>query len=413
VQAVILSIGAELVSGLALDTHAAEISRALTALGVEVLSHVTLDDDAAAIAAAQRQAGDEVELIVATGGLGPTLDDCTRDGLAQAMGVPLEQDAVALAHLESWAKARGRTASGSNLVQTMLPRGSLPLANPIGTALGIEARIGRARVFVMPGVPSEMRRMLAEVVLPRVAAGQGGRVTRVRTLRTFGLPESLLGEKLADLMARGRRPRVGTAVHHGMIDIHMYATGAPAEADAVLAADAATIRARLGAIVFGEGAEEMEDAVASLLAARRMTIAVAESCTGGEVAARLVNVPGISDWLIEGVVAYSNESKIRTLGVPAGLITRHGAVSEEVARAMAEGVRSRAGSDIAVAVTGIAGPGGGSPDKPVGTVWTALADARGTISAREVLTGDRQLVRVRAANYALNMVRLRLMEAAS
>jgi len=411
VQAVILSIGTELVSGLALDTHSAEISRALVALGIEVVRHETLDDDAAAVAAALRRAGDQVDLVVATGGLGPTLDDCTRDGIARAMGVPLEQDAAALAHLEAWAKARGRTAGGSNLVQTMLPRGGRTLPNPIGTALGIEASVGRARVFAMPGVPAEMRRMLAEQVLPRLEAGQGGRVTRVRTVRTFGLGESLVGEKLADLMARGRRPRVGTAVHHGMIDIHIYATGAPGEVDALLAADAATVRARLGTIVFGEGDDRMEHAVASLAASRRTTIALAESCTGGEIASRLVNVPGISDWLLEGVVAYSNESKVRTLGVPADLIARHGAVSEQVVRAMAEGVRARSGAAVAVAVTGIAGPGGGSPERPVGTVWVALADARGTVAALEVFTGDRKLIRDRAANYALNMVRLRLLEA--
>jgi nicotinamide-nucleotide amidase len=411
VQAVILSIGAELVSGLSLDTHAREISRELTALGIEVVRHETLDDDAPAIAAALRRVGGEVDLLVVTGGLGPTLDDCSRDGLAQAMGVPLEQNATALAHLEAWAKSRGRTAGGSNLVQTMLPRGSTVLANPIGTAVGIEARVGRARVFIMPGVPSEMRRMLAEEVLPKLRAEQGARVTRVRTLHTFGLPESLLGEKLADLMARGRRPRVGTAVHYWTIDIHMYATGMPDEVDALLAADAATIRQRLGSGVFGEGEERMEHAVASLLAQRGTTIALAESCTGGEIASRLVSVPGMSDWLLEGVVCYSNESKTRTLGVAAEVIARHGAVSEECVRAMAEGARRRSGAALAVAVTGIAGPGGGSPEKPVGTVWTALADARGTIAVREVLTGDRQLIRDRASSYALNMVRLRLLEA--
>jgi nicotinamide-nucleotide amidase len=407
-QAAILSIGAELVSGLALDTHAGDISLALTALGIDVVRHETVDDDAAAIEAALRRAGGEVDLVVATGGLGPTLDDCTRDGLARAMGVPLEQDAGALAHLEAWAKARGRIASGSNLVQTMLPRGSSLLPNPIGTAVGIEARVGRARAFFMPGVPSEMQRMLADEVLPRLRAGQGERVTRVRTLRTFGLGESVLGEKLADLMARGRPTRVGTAVHFGMIDVHIYATGAPDEVEALLATDAAVIRDRLGSLVFGEGGDTIETAVAGLLASRHRTIALAESCTGGAIAARLVGVPGISAWLLEGIVAYSNASKTRTLGVPAELIREHGAVSEPVVRAMAEGARTRAGADLAVAVTGIAGPTGGTPEKPVGTVWTALADAEGTVAAREVFTGGRQLVRDRAVNYALNMVRLRL-----
>jgi nicotinamide-nucleotide amidase len=410
VRAVILSIGRELVSGLTLDRHAQAISSALTALGVQVLRHLTLDDDVDAIAEAFRAAGADADLVVATGGLGPTLDDCTRDALARAMGVPLEESAPAREHLYAWAKARGRVLSQSNLVQTLLPRGAATLPNPVGTALGIEARLGGARVFVMPGVPTEMHQMLADEVLPRLASAQGARVTRVRTVRTFGLPESQLGERLADLMAPRRHPQVGTAVHGGMIDVHIYATGAPQEVDRLLEIDARAVRERLGPSVFAEGDEHMEDAVAGLLAGRRATVAVAESCTGGLIAAKLVNVPGISRWLLEGVVAYSNASKIRTLGVPEDLIGRHGAVSEEVARAMAEGIRRRSGADFALGVTGVAGPGGGTAEKPVGTVWTALADAAATPAAREVFTGDRALVRERAANYALNMLRLRLME---
>jgi nicotinamide-nucleotide amidase len=282
------------------------------------------------------------------------------------------------------------------------------IPNPVGTAVGIAARIGRAAVFCMPGVPGEMSRMLADHVVPRLAAAVPGRVTVVRTVRTFGLPESVVGDRLADLMAPRRRPHVGTAVHGGMIDIHIYATGTPAEVAPLLEADARAVRDRLGDAVFAEGDDRMETAVARLLAARRARLAVAESCTGGLIAAKLVNVPGISDYLLEAVVAYSNESKVRMLGVPPGLIEEHGAVSEPVVRAMAEGIRSRSGADYALAVTGIAGPGGGSPDKPVGTVWFAQADARGTQTAREVVTGDRALVRERAANYALNMLRLRL-----
>jgi nicotinamide-nucleotide amidase len=410
VRAVILSIGRELVSGLTLDRHAQAISSALIALGVQVLRHLTLNDDVDAIAEAFRAAGADADLVVATGGLGPTLDDCTRDALARAMGVPLEESAAAREHLYAWAKARGRVLSQSNLVQTRLPRGAATLPNPVGTALGIEARLGGARVFVMPGVPTEMHQMLADEVLPRLASAQGARVTRVRTVRTFGLPESQLGERLADLMAPRRHPQVGTAVHGGMIDVHIYATGAPPEVDRLLEIDARAVRERLGASVFAEGDEHMEDAVAGLLAGRRATVAVAESCTGGLIAAKLVNVPGISRWLLEGVVAYSNASKVRTLGVPEDLIGRHGAVSEEVARAMAEGIRRRSGADFALGVTGIAGPEGGTAEKPVGTVWTALADAAATQAAREVFTGDRALVRERAANYALNMLRLRLIE---
>jgi len=407
VRAVVLSIGSELVTGLGLDTHSAEIALALGSLGVAVVRHETLDDDAAQIAVGFVAAAGDADLVIATGGLGPTPDDRTRDGLAQAIGVPLEASAEALAMLEAWSAPRGRKLSESNRRQAMLPRGAEALPNPVGTAPGILARLGRATVFCLPGVPSEMERMLADQVLPRLRSAEA-RVLRVRTVRTFGLPESVIGERLADLMAPGRRPRVATAVHAGAIDVHIHASGSANEVDRLLEADAAEVKRRLGAVVFGEGADEMEDAVAALLAQRGAKIALAESSTGGLIAARLVNVPGMSEHLVEGIVAYSNASKVRLLGVPKEIIERHGAVSEPVVRAMAEGVRAGSGADVGVAVTGVAGPSGGTPDKPVGTIWFAVADGAGTQAARELFAGDRATIRARTAVYALNLVRLRL-----
>jgi nicotinamide-nucleotide amidase len=409
VRAVILSIGSELVTGLSLDTHSADIARVCSALGIEVVRHETVDDDAPAIAAVFRRAAAAADFVIATGGLGPTLDDCTREALAEAMGVALEMNAEALAHLEGWSKTRGKPLSDSNRRQAMLPRGAGVLPNPIGTAVGIAARVGSAQVYVMPGVPSEFRRMLDAEVLPRLRAASPGRATVVRTIRTQGVPESIVGERLADLMVPRRSPHVGTAVHGGMIDVHIYASGAPDEVAALLEADARVVCERLGDAVFGEGDTRLEETVAALLAGRRKTLAVAESCTGGLIAAKLVNVPGISTYFLEGVVAYSNESKVRTLGVSEALIRAHGAVSEPVARAMAEGVRVRSGADLAVAVTGIAGPGGGTSEKPVGTVWFAVADAARTEAARELVLGDRGHIRERAANYALNLLRLWLL----
>jgi len=409
VRAVILSIGTELVSGLRLDTHSRDIARALMAVGLDVARHVTVDDVQRDVEAALGAACAEADVVVATGGLGPTLDDCTREALAAVMGEPLEEDAGARAHLEAWAKARGRTLSPSNLRQALLPRGARTIANPVGTALGIDARVGRARVFCMPGVPAEMARMLSEEVLPALRAAGGGRVTLVRTVRTHGMPESIVGERLADLMAPGRRPHVGTAVHGGRIDIHIYATGRRDEVVRLLDADAADVRRRLGDAVYGEDEDRLETAVAALLAARRATLALAESCTGGLVAAKLVAVPGISAHLLEGVVCYADESKVRTAGVPEELIEAHGAVSEPVARAMAEGIRARNRATVGLGVTGIAGPGGGTPEKPVGLVWFAVADAAGTEAAREIFAGDRALIRERAANQALALLRLRLM----
>ncbi|MCX5655928.1 MAG: competence/damage-inducible protein A [Planctomycetota bacterium] len=408
-RAVILSIGAELVTGLRLDTHSADIARALTAVGIHVVRHETVDDGVREIEEAFRVAAGEADLVIATGGLGPTLDDCTRDALAAAAGVPLAESPEAKAHLVAWAKACGRTLSESNFRQALLPRGAKIIPNPIGTAVGIEGRVAKAQVFVMPGVPAEMTRMLSEEVLPRLRQAAPGRATLIRTVRTHGVPESVVGEKLADLMAPKRHPRVGTAVHGGMIDIHIYATGTPAEIAPLLDADAAAVRQRLGDAVYGQGEERLENAVVALLAKRHATIALAESITGGLVTAKLVNVPGISEFLLEGAVCYSNASKVRAVGVVEGLITAHGAVSEPVARAMAEGIRGRTGASVGVGVTGIAGPGGGTAEKPVGLVWFAVADAKGVVAAKEIFPGDRQLIRERAANYALNMVRLRLL----
>jgi len=409
VRAVVLSIGSELVSGLSLDTHSRDIARDLSALGIEVVRHVTLDDNVAAIAGAMRRAADEADVIVASGGLGPTQDDCTRHALADAMGEQLVENEDATAHLQRWAKARGRTVSRANRVQALLPRGARVLPNPVGTAVGIDARLGGARIFCIPGVPVEMRTMLDEQVLPQLGRSAGGRVMMVRTVRTFGLRESVVGEKLSDLMAPGRRPHVGTAVHSGIIDIHVYASGAPDEAEALVAADISAVRDRLGTAVFAEEHAGLEEAVAALLVERRATVAIAESCTGGLVAAKLVNVPGMSDHLVEGVVAYANASKVRTLGVDEALITEHGAVSEAVARSMAEGLRKRAAADLALGITGVAGPGGGTPEKPVGTVWMALADSAGTEAARHFLMGDRAQIRERATYCALNMLRVRLL----
>ena len=407
-RAVVLSIGTELVRGLRLDTHARDLAQALAGLGIDVVRHETLDDDASAIADGFRRAAATAGVIIATGGLGPTQDDCTRHGLAEACGGPLIEHPEAIAHLEAWAKAHGRTISPSNRVQTLLPETAGVIPNPVGTAVGIAVRLAGAHVFCLPGVAAEMRPMLHDYVLPRLRQAAPGCVTRVRTLRTFGLPESVVGERLADLMAPGRATRLGTACHAGIIDIHVHASGSPDEVDRLMEADAEAVRQRLGPAVFAEGEGTMEAAVAALLDEKGATVALAESCTGGLIAAKLVAVPGMSDHLLEGVVAYSNAAKVRTLGVPEEMIREHGAVSEPVVRAMAEGVRERAGADVALAVTGIAGPGGGTTAKPVGTVWVALTDAAGTRAVCEHFHGDRMLVRKRAASYALNMLRLEL-----
>jgi competence/damage-inducible protein CinA-like protein len=407
VKAFVVSTGDELVRGRTEDTNTAEIARALLDEGVEVLGAEVVGDDAAALEAVFRRALAAAETVVVSGGLGPTEDDCTRAAAAAAGGVALERVPELEAALRARFTGRGMRMPESNLLQADRPVGAETLPNRLGTAPGFAMRVGGATLYALPGPPMEMRAVLAEEVLPRLRAllPSPRRVVRTRTIETFGEREAAVGEALRDLMARGRRPSVGTTATRGVIRVVVHAEGPEADVEAVLASDEAEIRRRLGAIVYGADGVTLAEVVGRSLLASRTTIAVAESCTGGLVGASLTEVPGISAVFAGGVIAYANEVKVRELGVDAALLARVGAVSEEVARAMASGVRSRFATDLGLAITGIAGPDGGTPEKPVGTVHLAL-DLRGTVvHRRAVLPGDRSLVREIAAKAALDLVR--------
>jgi nicotinamide-nucleotide amidase len=406
-RAFILSTGDELVRGRTPDTNTAEIARALAGEGVSVVGAMLVSDDEDDLTMAIGAAAERAEIVVLSGGLGPTADDCTRGAAARAAGVALERRP----EIEEWLRARfarrGMRMPESNLLQADAPAGAEVLPNAHGTAPGFVVAVKGARLFALPGPPNEMRAVLADEVLPRIRAlaGGGGRVVRTRTLETFGEREAAVGEAIADLMQRGREPRVGTTAVRGVIKVVIHAEGGADEVRASLDATEAEIRRRLGPVVYGADGETLAGVVARALIAHGTTIATAESCTGGLVAAALTDTPGVSAVFPGGVVTYSNAEKTRLLGVPEELIARVGAVSEEVARAMASGVRSRFGTDLGVALTGIAGPDGGTPEKPVGLVHVAL-DARGTVQHRRLLLpGDRALVREIAAKAALDLVR--------
>ena len=406
-KAYILSTGDELVRGRTADTNTAEIARALAGEGVSVVGAMLVSDDEDELTAAISAAADRADVVVLSGGLGPTADDCTRGAAARAAGVALERRADVEASLRARFERRRMRMPESNLLQADAPAGAEILANRHGTAPGFVVAVRGARLFALPGPPHEMRAVLAEEALPRIRAlaGGGGRVVRTRTLETFGEREAAVGEAIADLMQRGREPRVGTTAVRGVIKVVIHAEGGADEVRERREAAEAEIRRRLGPIVFGADGETLADVVARTLLARGTKIATAESCTAGLVAAALTETPGVSAIFPGGVVVYSNEEKTRLLGVPAELIARVGAVSEEVARAMASGVRSRFGADVGLAVTGIAGPGGGTPEKPVGLVHVAL-DVRGTVQHRRLLLpGDRALVREIAVKSALDLVR--------
>ncbi|MGB9626271.1 MAG: CinA family nicotinamide mononucleotide deamidase-related protein, partial [Phycisphaerae bacterium] len=348
-----------------------------------------------------------------SGGIGPTADDLTRHALAAAMGVDLVLHPPSIERIREFFTRRGRVMPEANTVQAMFPAGTTPIENTCGTAPGIRAKLHRADVF---GVPREMREMFTRDVLPAIADRAGGAVLLARTIHTYGAGESDVGERIRDLMQRGRNPTVGTTAQQTIIGIRIHAFGATREeARRLLDADAAEVRRRLGDLVFGEEDETLAHAVARLLFERKQTVATAESCTGGLIAKSLTDIPGSSEYFRNGFVTYSNESKTRFIQVPEDLILRHGAVSGPVAAAMAENTRRISRTDYAISATGIAGPGGGSPAKPVGLVYFGLSDAGGCDVQERRFGSDmtREEIRDRACKFALNLLRLKLLETVS
>jgi nicotinamide-nucleotide amidase len=413
-KAEIIAVGSELVSGQALDTNSQWLSRKLGGVGIPVHYHTTLADDLDENVAAFRIAVERADLVLISGGLGPTQDDLTREALAKVAGVPLVEDRAALEEIAAMFARRNREMAERNRVQALFPRGSEPLPNRVGTAPGIWARVGRSIVACLPGVPSEMRLMYDEQVLPRLKQlGWCQRVSLQRKINLFGKGESDIEAEALDLTARDRVPRVGITAHEATISFRVSGEGATEdEARQALEPTLALIRARFGDLVVGEESEDVADALVAQLVRTRATIATAESCTGGLIAQAITAIPGVSPYYPGGVVSYANEAKRTLLGVEGELLEAHGAVSPEVAEAMAVGIRSRLGADLGLSVTGIAGPTGGTPTKPVGLVYLGLAMDEGVQSRRLDIGPEqpRDIIQTRAAKHALNWARLALLK---
>jgi nicotinamide-nucleotide amidase len=412
-KAEVISIGSELTSGQNLDTNSQWLSRRLAEIGIAVGWHTTVADDLAANVEAFRIAAGRAALVLASGGLGPTQDDLTREALARAAGVELGFNDASFAEIRAMFARRGRTFPERNRVQAYFPAGAEPIPNANGTAPGIWMRLGACHIAAVPGIPSEMYAMYETQVKPRLLAlGLGGGVLVQRKINCFGAGESAVEEKLLDLTRRDHVPEVGITVSDATISLRILAS-APDEAAAraQIAPVERTICERLGDLVFGFEEEELHEVVGRLLDQKRLSLATAESITGGLVAERICRHPGASQWFRGGIVAYDNRVKVGLLGVPQALIDEHGAVSAPVVEAMAVGCRSRLGTDLAVSTVGLAGPGGATPDKPIGLVHVGLAWPGGVLSRHWNWGGTRTEVQSRTAKLALNLVRLHLLRA--
>ncbi len=402
----VVTIGTELLLGQILDTNAAELGRGLAAAGVEVVRHSSVADRPDAIRAAVAEALERTGFVITTGGLGPTRDDITKREVAALFAKALEMDAAVLQSLEERFRRLGRPMPAVNRTQAEVPAGATVLPNPRGTAPGLWVE-DRGRVVVMlPGVPSEMRGLLAEEVLPRLAARTAGTVVRSRSVRTTGIAESALAERVGAIEEELAPLTLAYLPSTDGVELRVTAWSLREDdAERRLAAAVAQLRERAGEHGYGEDRTDLAAVVLDQLRARGSRLVVAESCTGGLLSARITAIPGASTVFIGGVVAYDNMVKSGTLDVPPELLDQYGAVSEQVVSAMAAGVQRQFAVDAALAITGIAGPSGGTAEKPVGTVWLAARYRAERRALKRVFPGDRNEIRARSAQAALDLLR--------
>jgi nicotinamide-nucleotide amidase len=384
-KAEIFSTGDEIRSGALVDSNTAYIAEKLEESGIEVTRHISCGDDMTVIEDILREISGRADVAVVTGGLGPTTDDITAEAAAKAAGVKLTLDQVALADIRAMFRKFNRPMSLSNEKQAMFPEGSRVLKNPAGTAPGFSLNIGQCTFFFVPGVPFEMKKMISDQVLPAVIQLQGNRRNHsiIRTISTFGLGESIVGEKVADIINEFKDIKLGLRATFPEVHVKLYIRGED-KSKLLSTLDQAVnwVKEKIGSNIISTDGHPMEHIVGDLLKSKNSSLAIAESCTGGLIADLITNVAGSSDYFLFSGVTYSNEAKIRILGVKQETLKQFGAVSEETVREMAEGARRVAGATYAIATSGIAGPDGGTTEKPVGTVCIGLATPQTSITKR-------------------------------
>ncbi|MFQ5988434.1 MAG: competence/damage-inducible protein A [Candidatus Methylomirabilales bacterium] len=406
----IVSIGTELLQGASVDTNSLYLAEGLQGIGIEVAYRTVVGDDRERITQVVRQALDRAQVVILTGGLGPTEDDCTRDALSDVSGRPLVLHGETLQKIEERFARRRVSMPEAAKRQAWVPEGFTVLPNRHGTAPGLLSEIGERILISLPGPPREMRSLFIEQVLPVLLqkAGNGRRI-RTRTIKVCGLVESQVEERIQELFTTDHPP-MSLLARQGEVHVRVTVAGREEEIQPQLKIWEEKLRHLLGDAIFGVDEERLEEAVGQLLRLEGKTMALAESSTGGLICHRITNVAGSSDYFARGIVAYSNQAKQDHLGVPFSLIERHGAVSSEVAIAMAAGVRHLAGTDLGVAVTGIAGPGGGTETKPVGLTFIALANAQGEEWSEHRFRFDRDGNKWWASQMALEMLRRYLLK---
>ncbi len=408
-NAEIIAIGSEMLTPFRTDTNSLWLTEQLNSLGIDVKLKTIVGDDEGRLEETIRDAMKRSEIIISTGGLGPTEDDITRKIFARVLQKRLILNDAVLEKIRARFARRGVPMPEINSRQALIIEGAQIIDNNNGTAPGMLINHGKCTLALLPGPPRELKPMFEAVVAPALRQRVGDLLIVRRKLSIFGLTESRTDEIAAPIYTRYRNPSTTILFKDGQIELHLTAHAKTSgEAEKLLDELAGQLDEALGDYIFSRRDETLEEVVGDRLKLNNYTLATAESCTGGLLAGRITDVPGSSDYFIEGVVSYSNEAKIRLLGVPRELIEEHGAVSEPVARAMAQGVRRLAGSTFGIGITGIAGPGGGTEDKPVGLVFIALADDEEAMARKFIFPGDRHFIRHLSVNAALDMIRRRL-----